>query len=121
MKHTIFVTPSGEEMVIISKADFDAIEDRLNSAAFAEAQRANAGGEDLSHEEMKALLATSTPLAFWRAKRGMKQKDLAAAADISANYLSDLEAGKRKGDPALFKRLAAALQAPMEVLIADKA
>jgi len=30
MKHTLIVTPSGEGMVLISKADFDQIEDRLD-------------------------------------------------------------------------------------------
>jgi len=119
MKHTVFVTPSGDEMVIISKTDF---EDMIDAAAFAEAERADtlSGGEDLTHEEMKALIEAPTPLAFWREKRGMKQKELAAAAKISPNYLCALEAGKRKGDPALFGRLAAALRTPIEVLIVDE-
>ena len=120
MKHTLIVTPAGEELVLISKSDFDRIEDMLDVAAYDAAKAKNAeGGEALSAEEMKALLDAPTPLAFWRSRRGLKRKDLAEAAGISANYVPELEAGKRKGDPALIKRLAAALGVGMEDLVVD--
>lgn len=119
MKHTLVVTPSGEELVLIAKADFDRIEDMLDVAAFDSAKAAETG-ETLSAEEVAKALAAPTPLAFWRAKRGMKQKDLAAQVGISPSYAADLEAGRRKGEPALFKRLAAALRVRIEDLVADE-
>lgn len=121
MKHTLIVTPSGEEMVPISKADFDQIEDRLDVAAYdaAKAESAAGSGDLLTVEEVKAALAAPSPLAFWRAKRGLKQKDLAAAAGVSQSYVADLEAGRRKGDAALIKRLSLALRVRMEELVID--
>ena len=121
MKHTLIVTPAGEEMVLISKADFDRMQERLGVAAYdgAKAEIAAGGGELLTLEEVKAALDAPTPLAFWRGKRGMKQKDLAAAVGVSQSYAADLEAGRRKGDPALIKRLAHALRVRMEDLVVD--
>jgi len=34
-------------------------------------------------------------ISFYRRKRGMKQKDLAEAVDISNNYMSEIETGKK--------------------------
>jgi len=121
MKHTLIVTPSGEEMVLISKADFDQIEDLLDVAAYdaAKAQSAGGSGDLLSVEEVKAALAAPSPLAFWPPKRGLKQKDLAAAAGVSQSYVADREAGRRKGDAALIKRLSQALRVRMEDLVID--
>ena len=65
------------------------------------------------------MLAAPTPLAFWRRKRGLTQTQLAEHVGISQNYVASLEKGDRKGDPALFKKLATALAVPMENLIAD--
>jgi DNA-binding XRE family transcriptional regulator len=121
MKHTLIVTPAGEEMVLISKADFDRIEDALDSAAHDEAKARNAagGGENLTQEEMLALLDAPSPLAFWRGKRGMTQVQLARAAEVSQSYVAGLESGARRGDPALFKRFAAVLRVRMEDIVAD--
>jgi transcriptional regulator with XRE-family HTH domain len=62
-------------------------------------------------------IAEATPLAFWRKKRGMTQTALAAAVGISNSYLSGLESGSRKGDPALSLRLARALKVRMEEIV----
>jgi DNA-binding XRE family transcriptional regulator len=104
--------------VLIAKADFDRIEDMLDVAAYDSAKAADTG-ETLSAEEVAKALEAPTPLAFWRAKRGMKQKDLAAQVGISQSYAADLEAGRRKGEPVLFKRLAAALRVRIEDLMAE--
>jgi len=119
LKHTLIVTPAGEEMVLISKADFDQIEDRLDVAAYdaAKAEIAAAGEANLASEEMKALLAAPTALAFWRAKRCMTQKALGQAVGIGQSYIAALENGARKGDPSLFKRLAVALNVRMEDIV----
>ena len=54
-----------------------------------------------------------------RRSRGLIQKALAAQAGISQSYMAELESGKRKGDPALFKRLARALAVRMEDVVED--
>lgn len=70
MKHTLVVTPAGEELILISKAHFEGIEDQLDAAAFlaAKAQHEADGGETLTSEEVRAALeATTPPLRFaWK-------------------------------------------------------
>ena len=97
------------------------VEAALDVAAYdaAKAELAASDGETLTSEEMKALLGAATPLAFWRGKRGLTQAQLARAADISQSYVAGLESGARRGEPALFKRLAAALRVRMEDIVGD--
>ena len=98
-------------------------QDALDAAHHRETMAAAARGEIewLTREETLAFVAAATPLAFWRKKRGLTQKALAALAGISQSYMAELESGKRKGDPALFKRLARALAVRMEDVVEDGA
>ena len=123
MKHTIVVTPSGEELVLLARADFEAMRKAIDAAAHEATMAAVAHGEQdmLTAEETAAALAAPTPLAFWRVKRGLTQKELSLAVGVSQSYVADLEAGRRKGDAALVKRLARALRLRMEDLVADEA
>jgi DNA-binding XRE family transcriptional regulator len=100
--HSSITTPTGERLVLMTQ---DSI--------------ARGEQETLTPDEVKAALAAPTPLAFWRQKRGQTQVLVAEAAGISQQYLSGLEAGKRKGDPALFKRLARVLRTRIEDLVDD--
>jgi DNA-binding XRE family transcriptional regulator len=120
MNMTRITTPAGEELVLLSRADFDALQEALeNSRDAVEAAKTMAAvagrtQEMLTTEEVEAALTAPTPLAFWRAKRGLTQKALGAAAEASQSYIADLENGRRRGDPALFMRLAKALRLRME-------
>ena len=123
MKHTIVVTPSGEELVLLARTDFDAMRERIDAAAHEATMAAVARGEQdlLTAEETVAALDAPTPLAFWRLKRGLTQKQLSQAVGVSQSYIADLEVGRRRGDAALVKRLARALRLRMEDLVADEA
>jgi predicted transcriptional regulator len=96
--------------------------DALDAALHTDTMASVARGEQemLTAEEVAAALAAPTPLAFWRGKRGLTQKALAKAAGVSQSYVADLEAGRRKGDAALVKRLAKALGLRMGDLVADE-
>jgi DNA-binding XRE family transcriptional regulator len=122
MKHTIFVTPSGEEMVVLARADFNAMEEALDAAVAAKtlAELASGRQELLTSDEVAAALAAPTPLAFWRAKRKVTQTALAKTIGVSQSYIADLEAGRRKGDAGLTMRLARALHVRMEDLVDDE-
>src|SRR5262249_31078066 len=50
-------------------------------------------------------------------KRDMTQAELAVSAGITQGYLSELEAGKRKGPVALHQRIARALGTPIHLLL----
>ena len=56
---------------------FRCIEEALDVAAYDRAKAADTG-ETLTAEDVTKALEAPTPLAFWRAKRRVKQKDLAA-------------------------------------------
>ncbi len=121
MTHTLITTPGGEELVLVPRAEFEALRDALDAAGHARAMAEIAAGlvQTLSGQEVAAALDEPTPLAFWRKKRGLTQAALAAGAGISQPYLAGLEKGVRKGDPALFLRLARALTVRMEDLVRD--
>ena len=121
MNHQIIITPAGEKMAILPLADLAALQDALDAAHAANAMSAIARGEmeTLTSEEVAAGLSAPTPLAFWREKRGLTQKELGKAAGISQSYVAALEQGARKGDPSLFKRLATTLRTRMEDIVED--
>lgn len=122
MTHTIVKTPGGEELVLLPRAEFEALTAALDAAEHGRAMAAVAAGtlETLSAEEVAAALEEPTPLAFWRKKRGLTQAALAAAAGIRQPYVAGLEKGERKGDPALFLKLARALNVRMEDLVEEE-
>jgi DNA-binding XRE family transcriptional regulator len=115
-------TPGGEEIVILSRAEYDKLiataEDRADVAtAKAVIGRMERGEEEtLSSEEMDALLAAPTPLAFWRKKRGLTQAALSKEAEVSQGFLSEIEAGKKTGDITTLKRVAVALRVSLDDL-----
>ena len=111
-------TPGGEELAILPRVELEEI---MEAAAHAKALGEYRSGRDpgLTAAEMRELLAATTPLAFWRRKRGSTQARLAEAAGITQNYLSNLETGKRKGSPAQWLKIVRALDVPLEELIAE--
>jgi DNA-binding XRE family transcriptional regulator len=107
---------SGEEFVLGAKSDFDRIEDALDAAAYDAAKAADCGEALDAVDAAKALQAPAL-LAFWREKRGMTPMELAARVGATEAALADLEAGRRIAEPALLKRVAAALRLHVEDLI----
>ena len=102
-KPQIIVSPSGDELVVLPRRDYEDIVDAL-AAGKVEASLAAGQEELLSAEEVAALLAAPTPLAFWRMKRGKTQSQFAVEIGVSQSFLSDLERGKVKGDVTLLSQ-----------------
>lgn len=119
--HQIIKTPGGESLVILPLAEFEALRDAADAARHASTMAALSRGDEerLSAEETLELVGASTPLAFWRKKRGFTQAVLGERVGISQSYVAGLEAGDRKGDPLLLKRLAGALGVRMEDLVSE--
>ena len=111
------VVPGGGTLVVMDEAD---CHDLRDAADLAKSKAAFARGEEewLSEDEVRRSLAMH-PLAFWREKRGLTQKALGEKVGDGESYVAGLEAGRNKGDPALFKRLAAALGVRMEDVVGD--
>jgi DNA-binding XRE family transcriptional regulator len=117
-KTQIIVSPSGEELVVLPRRDYEDLIDAL-SAQKIEAALVNGREELLADEEASALLEAPTLLAFWRKKRGKTQSQLAAEVGVSQNFLSDLERGKAKGEVTLYARLARQLGVSIDDLVPE--
>lgn len=78
----------------------------------------DAGEDELIPQEVadRLLGGEGSPLRVWREYRGLTQEALAQAAGVGKSYISQLEAGKKAGSLAVFKRLAEALRVDVDDL-----
>lgn len=118
----IIKTPAGDELAVLPRAEYERLMDALEAREHAAAVAAVAAGtlETITDKEVSALLAAPTPLAFWRSKRGLTQRQLAKLMGISQSFFAEIEAGKKIGEPVLYKRAAEALGVPMDGLVVDR-
>jgi DNA-binding XRE family transcriptional regulator len=119
-------TPEGK-IAILPRAEYDrlkaieqeAIEDAACQRLIDQAKKDVADGAPLLPLATVQRLANGeNPIRVLRQFRGMTQADLATAegVQITQNYLSDLETGKRQGPIALHRKLAKALDVPLDFL-----
>lgn len=108
-------TPSGERMVVLPEAEYDAILEALEDAEDLLAvqdfrKRLEAGEEEFVPAEFAdRIIDGESPIRVYRELRGLSAKDLAEKAGIAQAYLSQLETGKREGPVATLKKIAQVL------------
>ena len=119
-------TASGEELVVLTRADYDAL---LEALAEAEEEAADLAVYDARKAEMAspddalpspvsaALLRGARLLEALRDWRGVTQTRLAETTGLAQGYISDLERGRRQGTPDTLTRIAAALDVPAKWLV----
>jgi len=116
------------DTVTVSRGDWtqllSELEDALDRAAVVERRRREgaksvqaARRNYLTAGEARRLLDGESPVKVWREKRGRSQRELAAAAGVSAGYLAEIETGRKPGSVVALARLAKALQVQIEDLI----
>lgn len=115
MSAKLIVTPGGEELAILPAEEYEDMRDALAHATAMADYRAGRD-EGLTLEEVDALLAAPTPLAFWRAKRGLTQAALAKAARTTQPHIADLKSGKHGGSLEIMARIAKALHVKIDDL-----
>jgi DNA-binding XRE family transcriptional regulator len=114
--------------VTVSRGDWtrllSELEDALDRVAVAQRRRQEAGKgrqaarrDYLTAGEARRLLEGESPVKVWREKRGRSQRELAAAAGVSAAYLAEIETGRKPGSVAALARLARALEVQIEDII----
>ncbi len=119
MKAQFFKTPNGEEMVVLSRADYEAMIDKLSDIE-EDAADLSIGlqrkadlesGKDarLPEPVSAALLRGDSLLKALRNWRDMTQMHLAHRTGLGQGYISDLEAGRRKGTAETLALIATAL------------
>jgi DNA-binding XRE family transcriptional regulator len=122
----IVKTPSGDEMVVIPKAEYDellrlateAAEDAADVAAYDAAMAEIAADPGPLPPQVSALMLKGDRLlAAIRKWRGLTQVEVSTAAGIAQGYLSDLEAGRRHGSLETLRSLAKAMDVPESWLV----
>ncbi len=115
MTAKLITTPGGEKLAILPADEFEDLCDQLAHATAMADYRAGRE-EALTLEEVDALLEAPTPLAFWRAKRGLTQARLAKAAGTTQPHIADIESGKHGASFDLMARIAKALRVKIDDL-----
>lgn len=112
-------TPSGEEMVVLARKDFDALlaaareadEDADDVTIFDERMAALSQGRDapMPVEISTAVLAGATRLRAIRKWKGLTQTELAERTGLAQGYISDLDTGRKTGTAETMEAIAGAL------------
>lgn len=119
----IIRTAGGEELVVLPRAEYEALIKRAadgaedaDDVAIYDARKAEmaADGAGLPPELSAAILRGESRLKAVRNWRDVTQMQLEFKTGIGQGYLSDLENGRRSGTPETIAKLAQALDVPVE-------
>ena len=91
------------------------IEDAEDAAAYAQS-KASTEAFTIPLAVVEAELGGMHSVRAWREHRGMTMQSLADAVGLSKPYVSQIESRKRAGTAATLKKLARALDVPLDVL-----
>jgi len=127
MKPQTITSPSGDELVVLTRSDYEALvaaasarDEEADDVAVYDRRKAElAAGLDarLPPEVSARLLKGESLLKSLRNWRDVTQMHLAFKTGLGQGYLSDLESGRRKGTPKTLKMIAAALKVPAQWLV----
>ena len=78
--------------------------------------RVTAGEGTMPGAVLKHIVAGASPLAAWRAHRGLSQAEVARRSGLSQVWVGRIETGGGYGTPATRRKLAEALDAPLWAL-----
>ncbi|WP_027168184.1 helix-turn-helix transcriptional regulator [Mesorhizobium sp. WSM3224] len=118
----IIKTSTGEELVVIPKADYEALldaaaealEDAADVAIYDERKAKLKTEKALPADVAMDILRGSSRLKALRNWRNLTQAELAATVGVSQGFLSDLESNRRKPSVQTSTMLAKALDIPIE-------
>jgi DNA-binding XRE family transcriptional regulator len=121
-------TPAGEEIVILARPEYERLqacwqataEDAADAAAARRVLDAIATGEEelLTEAEVDELLSATSPVGFWRRKRGLSQAALASAAGVTQSRISQMERNVGGASVETLKKVAQALHVGLDDLVA---
>lgn len=121
-------TPHGEDIVILSRAEYDALTAGRGDEDAVDAAHANSilahierGTEILlSSEQTDQLLNAKTPLSFWRKHRGVTQEALSKSIGVAQGFISEIENGTKTGDVQTLAAIARFLAISLDDLVIAK-
>ena len=118
-----FKTPNGEDMIVLSKSDYETLLERAelaeDIAALEVYRRKLAAGEEeaIPEEFASRLIDGESPIRVYRELRGLSARELADQTGISAAFLSEIENGKKDGGVSTLKKIAQALAVTIDDLV----
>ena len=116
-KGEIAILPRKEYEVLAAKAA-EADEDIGSARLVARARKEIAAGTPLIPKKVVDRIANGeNPLRVLREWRDMTQLELSSKTDIGQGYMSDLESGRRKGTTTALKKIATAMNVPLDLLV----
>ena len=118
-------TPQGDDIVILSRAEYDALALGRRDENAADAAHANSiladierGTETLlTSDQADQLLSAKTPLAFWRKHRGITQAALSKSISVAQGFVSEIENGTKTGDVQTLANMARVLAISLDDLV----
>jgi DNA-binding XRE family transcriptional regulator/PHD/YefM family antitoxin component YafN of YafNO toxin-antitoxin module len=124
-KPQIITTESGEELVVLSRRDYDAMRARLGDEEAEDAMslrilKEREGDVAIPLSVWREIDEAPSPIGPLRKWRGLTQGQLAEAAGISQGYLSEIETGKKVGDVRTLRAIAAALNISLNDVTPDE-
>lgn len=120
----IIKTPTGDDLVVLPKSDYDRLvelaEDRGDAAAAAEMRRQVRSGEQkvFPADVTNRLIDGENPVKVFREHRGLTQAQLAEKAGTYKVHISQIERGERRGSVNLLQKLAEALRIDIDDIAA---
>ena len=116
-KGEIAILPRKEYEALAAKAA-EADEDIGSARLVARARKEITAGAPLIPKKFVDRIANGeNALRVLREWRDMTQLNLSFKADIGQGYISDLENGRRKGTTAALKKIAVAMNVPLDLLV----
>lgn len=116
-KGEVAILPRAEYETLVARAA-EADEDAGTVRIVARARKEIASGATLIPKAVADRIADGeNPIRVVREWRDITQMRLSFKTDIGQGYISDLETGRRKGTTEALKRIAAALEVPIEILV----
>ena len=111
------ITPNGEELVILSRSDYEALLSAAEDADDRVAIDARSDEPMLPHDDAMAILRGELhPVAAWRKARGLTQAELGSRAGVRGATISDIEASKSAGRFDVMQRIAEVLNVDLDDL-----
>jgi DNA-binding XRE family transcriptional regulator len=120
---TTFRSPSGDEMVVLPRTEYDrlldAAEMAADVAAYDKVKEAFERGEEeyVPADVVHRMIAGENLVRVWRQYRGLTLEQLAERAGISKSFLSQIETGKRAGTVDKLQLIAAALNLTIDDIV----
>ena len=122
-----FTTPNGEEMIVLSRTDYETLLEKAEladdlAAITSYRKKLAAGAEEAVPSAVAArLIDGENPIRVYREMRGLTAKDLAERTGISSAFLSEIETGKKDGGIATLKKIAKELKVTLDDLVDGEA